>query len=104
MELEDTHVFFTGGLLSLHKSGGVLNANNEATSDLRIESSRMSSLLDFENLLNPGNDLMGRGVGWLIKVDDTVVLKLLDGSLCGRETTGEGSEMASLHVKLLEVL
>lgn len=74
MELEDSHVFFTGGLLGLHKSGSILNANNETTSDLRIESSRMSSLLDFEDLLNPGNDLMGRGVGWLIKVDDTVVL------------------------------
>jgi hypothetical protein len=104
MELEDTHVFFTGGLLGLDKSGGVLNADNEASSDLGIESTTVSGLLDFEDLLDPGNDLMGRGVGGLIEVDNTVMLELVNGSLVRRESTGEGSEMAGFHVEFLEVL
>jgi len=104
MELEDTHVLFTGGLLGLDESGGVLNADNEASSDLGIESSTVTGLLDFEDLLDPSNDLMGRGVGGLVKVNDTVMLELLNGSLGGGESTGEGGEMASFHVQFLEVL
>ena len=39
MELDNGDVLFTGRLLSLDESGGVVNANNEAASDLRIQSS-----------------------------------------------------------------
>jgi len=74
MELEDTHVFFTSRLLSFNESGGVLNANNKASSNLRIEGTRMSGLLDLKDLLNPGNDFVRRRVGGLIEVDNTIVL------------------------------
>jgi hypothetical protein len=104
MELKDTHVLFTGGLLGLDESSGVFNADNEASSDLRIESSTVSGLLDLKDLLDPGNDFMGRRVGRLIEVDNTVMLELVNGSLVRRESTGEGSEMAGFHVEFLEVL
>ena len=64
----------------------------------------MTSLLDLQNLLDPGNDFMGRRVGRLIEVDNTVMLELVNGSLVRRESTGEGSEMAGFHVEFLEVL
>jgi hypothetical protein len=64
----------------------------------------VTGLFDLEDLLNPGNDLVGRGVGWLIKVDDTVVLEDLNRSLGGRVSTGKGSKVGSLDVELVEVL
>lgn len=104
MELEDTHVFFTGRLLSFNESGGVLNANNKASSNLRIEGTRMSGLLDLKDLLNPGDDFVRRRVGGLIEVDNTIVLEDINGSLSRRVTTRKGSEMASFNVEFLEVL
>ena len=38
----------------------------------------MTCLFNLKNLFDPGDHLMGRGVGRLIKVDDTVVLKHVD--------------------------
>jgi hypothetical protein len=104
MELEDTDVFFTGGLLRLDEARGVLDADDEAASDLGIEGAGMAGLLDLEDLLDPGDDLVGRGVGWLVEVDNTVVLQDIDGALGGRKSTGERGEVVGLHIQLVEVL
>lgn len=84
--------------MRLYESGGVVDASNEATSDLGVEGTRVTSLVDLENLLNPGNDLVGGGVGWLIKVDHTVVFKGFDGALGRRETAGKRSEVGCLDI------
>ena len=41
----------------------------------------MASLVNLEDFLDPGNDLMGRGVGGLVQVDDTVLLEDVDGAV-----------------------
>ena len=43
----------------------------------------MACLFNLKNLLDPGDDLVGRGVGGLIEVDDTVALELNEGASCG---------------------
>jgi len=104
MQLEHSNVFFTSRLLSLDQSGGILDADDEAASDLGIEGTTVTGLLDLQDLLDPGDDLMGRGVGWLVEVDDTVVLEDVDGSLSGRVAAGEGGEVVGLHIEFVEVL
>ena len=73
--------------MSLNESSSVLNANNEATCDFRIEGSTVTSLLDLQNLLDPGNDFVRRRVARLVEVDDTVVLQNVDGAFHGGVTT-----------------
>ena len=104
MQLEHSNVFFTSRLLSLDQSGGILDADDEAASDLGIEGTTVTGLLDLQDLLDPGDDLMGGGVGWLVEVDDTVVLEDVDGSLSGRVAAGEGGEVVGLHIEFVEVL
>ena len=41
----------------------------------------MTGLLHVENFLDPGDDLMRAGIGWLVEVDDTVFKVFLKGSL-----------------------
>lgn len=84
--------------MGLDESGGVVDTSNEATSDLGVEGTRVTSLVNLEDLLNPGNDLVRGWVGWLIKVNDTIVLKGFDGALGGRETAGKGSEVGCLDI------
>ena len=64
----------------------------------------MTSLFDLQDLLDPGDDLVGTGVGWLVQVDDTVVLESFDRALGGRETAREGCEVGGLNVELVKVL
>ena len=104
MQLEHSNVFFTSRLLSLDQSGGILDADDEAASDLGIEGTTVTGLLDLQDLLDPGDDLMGGGVGWLVEVDHTVVLEDVDGSLGGRVAAGEGGEVVGLHIEFVEVL
>lgn len=78
MELYDSNVLFTSGLLSLNETGCVVDAGDETASYLGVEGAGVACLFNLKNLLDPGDDLMGRGVGRLIEVDDTVVLKDVD--------------------------
>ncbi len=45
----------------------------------------MTGLLDSENPLDPGDDFMGAGVGWLVQIDAAVLQILLQWSFewCG---------------------
>ncbi len=47
---------------------------------------------------------MGRWVGRLIKIDDTVSLMLKHGSVGRRPTAGEGCEVIGLNIQLVIVL
>jgi len=83
MELDDSDVLFTCGLLGLDEAGSVVDAGDEATGDLGVEGAGVTGLVDLENALDPCNDLVGGGVGWLVKVDDTVALELEERSSSG---------------------
>lgn len=64
----------------------------------------MSSLLNLENFLDPGNYLVGAGVRWLVKIDDSVVLKNVNRSGNRRMSFGKRGEMIRFHVKLVVIL
>jgi hypothetical protein len=68
----DSNVLLSGGLLGLHHASCSFDADNEASSDLRVESTGMASLLNSQDSTNPSNDFMGRWVGWLVKIDNSV--------------------------------
>ena len=104
MELDYSNVFFTSGLLSLDESGGVVDADNEATSNLRVKSTGVASLVNLQDFLDPSDDLVGRGVGRLVKVDHTVLLEHVNGAGRGRVAAGKGREVRRFHVKQVEVL
>ena len=104
VELHDGNVLLTSGLLGLDESGGVVDANDEATSDLGVQSTGVTSLVHVEDLLDPSDDLVRGGVGWLVKVDDTVLLEHINWSVGWRVTTWERSKVGSLHVQLLVIL
>jgi len=62
MELDNGDVLLTGRLLGLDESSGVVDASNEAPSDLRIQSTTMTGLLNLQDSLDPSNDFMRRRV------------------------------------------
>lgn len=43
---DDTNILLSGSLLRLDKTGGAINADDEATGDLGVESTTVTSLLD----------------------------------------------------------
>jgi hypothetical protein len=55
------NVLLTGSLLGLDKTSGTLNADDQATSNLRIKGTTVTSLLYLEDSLNPGDDLFRSG-------------------------------------------
>lgn len=63
-----------------------------------------TSFVDFEDPLDPSHDLMGRGIRRLVKVDDSVLLVLLKGSVGGRPPVGERGEVVGLDIKFIVVL
>ena len=104
VQLEDSNVFLAGALLGLDEAGGVVDAGDQAASDFGVEGARVASLLNLKDLLHPGNDLVGGGVGGLVQVDDSVVLEHVDGPVGGRIAAREGREVGGLDVEFVEVL
>jgi len=49
----DANVLLSGSLLGLDETGGTINADDEATSDLGVESTAVTSLLDSQHALDP---------------------------------------------------
>ena len=62
VEFDYGDVLFTGRLLSLHESSGVVDAHYQTSSDFGVKSAGVASLFNFENFLNPGDDFVGRWV------------------------------------------
>jgi len=104
MELENGNVLFSGALLGLDESGGVVDAHDEAASDLGVEGAGVTGFVNLEDFLDPGDDLMGGRVGGLVEVDHTVSLEDIDGTVSGGVAAGKGSEVGGLHIELIEVL
>ena len=64
----------------------------------------MTSLVDFEDLLYPSNDLVRGGVRGLVKVNDTVLLEDVDRPVGRRVSARQRCEVGCLDVELIEVL
>ena len=64
----------------------------------------MAGLIDLQDALDPGHDLVRGGVGGLIEVDHTVALELKQGSGSGRPAAGQRGEVVGLNVELIKVL
>ena len=64
----------------------------------------MARLVNLEDLLDPGDDLVGGGVRGLVQVDHAVRLQHLDGPVRGRVAARQRREVRRLHVQLVEVL
>jgi len=90
--------------LCFDKAGSIVKARNKAASDLRIEGTRVTSLVTLEDLLDPRNDLMRGRVARLVKVNNTVLLQDINGALRGRIAARKGSEVGSFDVQFVEVL
>jgi hypothetical protein len=71
VQTEDCNIFLSCTLLALHETGSAVNADNQASSDLGIESSGVTSALDTEHALKPCHDFVRGRVGGLVEVDDT---------------------------------
>ena len=104
MQLDNSDVLFTCRLLSFDQPCGVVDAHDEASGDFGVESSRVARLVDLEDFLDPGDDLMGARVRWLVQVDDTVGLEYVDGAIRWGVATRKGREVARFDVKLVEIL
>jgi len=72
VETKNADVLLTGTLLRLDQASGAVNADNQASSDLGIESTTVTSLLNTEDTTDPGDDLVRGRVGGLVQVDDTI--------------------------------
>jgi hypothetical protein len=94
---DDTDVLLTGALLGLDQAGGAVNTDNQTSSDLGIESTGVTSTLATENALDPGNDFVRRGVGRLVKVDDTGRDVRLEVTLEGGCASRDGGEVTSAN-------
>ena len=69
VESDDTDVFLSCTLLGFDESGGSVDTDDQASSDLGIEGTGVTSLLTSKDSLHPGDDFVGRRVGGLVEVD-----------------------------------
>ena len=58
MKLDNGDVLFTCRLLGLDQASCIVDADNEATSNFRVERSRVTSLVDLQDFLDPSNDFV----------------------------------------------
>ena len=97
-------VLFTRRLLRFDQSGSIVDADNEAAGNLGIERSWVTRLVNLEDFLDPGDNLVRWGIWRLVKVDYTVALEHVDGARSGRIAAREGSKMWCFYVKLVKIL
>ncbi len=71
MKPNDADVFFTGTLLGFDEPSCAIQADDQATSDLRIQSSAVSSLFDPKHALDPGHHLMRAWIARFVEIDHT---------------------------------
>ena len=104
MQLDNSDVLFTCRLLSFDQPCGVVDAHDEASGDFGVESSRVARLVDLEDFLDPGDDLVGARVRRLVQIDHTVLLEDVNGSISRRVATRQRCEVRRFDVELVEVL
>lgn len=119
VKANDCNILLSSTLLGLDKTSSAVNANDQATSDLGIKGTAVTSLLhsnqrkkkvslriqaeikghsqsnidEPEHALDPSDDLVTRGIGRLIEVDDSRADVRLDVALQRRAAIGNGGEV-----------
>lgn len=93
MEADNCNILLSGTLLRLDKTSGTIQGDNETSSDLGIERSTVSSLLDAENAFDPGYDFVAGGIRGLVKVDDARADVGFDVAVQGGTADRNRSEM-----------
>lgn len=83
----------TGTLLRLDQPRRAVDTDGQATRDLGIERSRVSSLLAAQDPADPSDDLVRRRVRGLVEVDHTRLDVRLEVTLQRRGTSGDGGEV-----------
>ena len=86
MESNDADVFFTGTLLGLDKSCGIVDASDKAASNFWIEGTTMPGLFHLQDSLDPSDNLVRTWIRWLVKVDHTILLQNVNWSIQWRIT------------------
>jgi hypothetical protein len=71
MESNDTDVFLSCALLGLDESGSSVDTDDQASGDLGIQGTRVTSLFTSKDSSEPGDDFVRGRVGRLVQVDDT---------------------------------
>lgn len=104
VETDDADILLTGALLRLDETSGTVDADNQAASDLGVESTAVTSLLDTENSLDPRDDFVTGGVGGLVEVDDAGRNVALQVALVGSAAVGNGNEVTATDEQLVVVL
>lgn len=103
VEAGDTDVFLPGTLLGLDEASGAVDTDDEVAGDLGVEGTGVAGLLDAEEALDPGDDLMGGRVGGLVEVDDAVFEVFREGAFEGGVTGGDGGVVAGADVEAIVV-
>ena len=104
VEADHDHVLLTGVLLRLDQARGALHADDQAPRDLGVEGAGVARLLDAEDALDPGDDLVRGRVGRLVEVDDAGLDVVRDRALQGRASRRDGCVVARALVELVVVL
>lgn len=104
MEPDDANILLSGTLLGLHQPGRPLQTHNQTARDLGVEGAGVASLVHFEDLLDPGDDLVGAGVRGLVEVDHAVFQVLFQGTLQWRGARRDRRVVAGQDVHRLVVL
>jgi len=104
MELDHSDVLLARRLLGLDQSRCVVDADDEASCDLGVEGARVASLIDVEDLLDPGDNLVGGWIRRFVKIDAAVVLQHVNRTVGRRIAARQWREVGSFHVQLVVVL
>lgn len=68
VEPHNRNVLLSGSLLGLDKSGGSVDAHDQASCDFGVESTAVAGLFYAQHALHPSNDLVGGGVRWFVQL------------------------------------
>ena len=75
VEADDGDVLLTGGLLALDGTSSTIDTDDETASDLGIQGAAVAGSLASQDALDPGDDLVGGGIGRLVEMDETVATR-----------------------------
>mmetsp|Transcript_9193 Transcript_9193/g.18619 ORF Transcript_9193/g.18619 Transcript_9193/m.18619 type:complete len:212 (+) Transcript_9193:1278-1913(+) len=104
MKPNESDVLLSSPLLRLNQPRSPVYANNKASRNLGIERAGVPGLLDAEDALYPGDDLVGGGVGGLVEVYAAVGEVGFEGPGKGRAAGWDRGVVGGAGVELVVVL
>jgi hypothetical protein len=100
----NTNVLLSSTLLRFDQTGCAVNADNETSCDLGIQSTAVTRLLAPKNSFDPSNNFVRRRVRRLVQIDDAVFDIVIKRTFQWRTTIGNRCVMTRPHIQLLIVL